>query len=211
MAGPNVLFYYYVSGLSFIIFLGIFLLSPLISKVMSSKYKHLPVKDQINWDTRIGSNIHAVVAATISLYAFFFDKATLMDHFCTDSVVVRSGISITFGYILADFFIILWYYRCFQDIFMIIHHIMALLAYVFVMIYGCLLFFANIRQIAELSTPFVNQRWFYDITGQARSSKQFIRNGLLMILAFFLGRIIFIPYFMCTGFTKCLKAELSYY
>ena len=53
MAGWDVLFYYYVSGLSFIIFLGIFLLSPLISKVMSAKYKHLPVKDQINWDTRL--------------------------------------------------------------------------------------------------------------------------------------------------------------
>ncbi len=38
-------------------------------------------------------------------------------------------------------------------------------------------------------------RWFYDITGQPRGSKQFIRNGLLMILAFFLGRMIFIPYF----------------
>ena len=52
MAGPNVLFYYYVSGLSFIIFLGIFLLSPWFSKFLSSKYKHLQVKDQINWDTR---------------------------------------------------------------------------------------------------------------------------------------------------------------
>jgi hypothetical protein len=58
MAGPNVLFYYYVSGLSFIIFLGIFLLSPLISKVMSAKYKHLPVKDQINWDTRLVDIFH---------------------------------------------------------------------------------------------------------------------------------------------------------
>ena len=52
MAGPNVLFYYYVSGLSFITFLGIFLLSPWFSNSISTKYKHLQVKDQINWDTR---------------------------------------------------------------------------------------------------------------------------------------------------------------
>ena len=52
MAGPNVQFYYGISCLSFIIFLGIFLFSPWISKLFSSKYKKLPVKDQINWDTR---------------------------------------------------------------------------------------------------------------------------------------------------------------
>ena len=57
MAGPNVLFYYYVSGLSFIIFLGIFLLSPWFSKFLSSKYKHLQVKDQINWDTRFVNTV----------------------------------------------------------------------------------------------------------------------------------------------------------
>jgi membrane-bound metal-dependent hydrolase YbcI (DUF457 family) len=44
-------------------------------------------------------------------------------------------------------------------------------------------------------------RWFYDITGQPRSSKQFIRNGLMMILAFFLGRMIFIPYFYYKTFS----------
>ena len=101
MAGPSVQFYYGASGFSFIIFLGIFLFSPWISKLFSSKYIQLSIKDQINWDTRIGSNIHAVIATTISLYAFFFDEATLKDHFCTESVIVRSGISITFGYILA--------------------------------------------------------------------------------------------------------------
>ncbi|XP_028413076.1 transmembrane protein 56-like [Dendronephthya gigantea] len=201
MTGNDVVFYSYISGLSFVIFLGLFLFCPWISKIFSSKYMHLAAKDQVNWDTRIGSNIHAVVATAISLYAFFFDQSTLLDHFCTDSVIVRSGISITFGYILADFLVIVWYYRYFQDKFMVIHHIMALLAYIFVIVDGYILFFANIRQIAELSTPFVNQRWFYDITGQPRSSKAFIRNGLLMILAFFLGRIIFIPYFYYKTFS----------
>ena len=52
MAGSSVVIYYCMSGLSFITFLGIFLLSPLVSKFISSKYKQLPVKDQINWDTR---------------------------------------------------------------------------------------------------------------------------------------------------------------
>ena len=33
-----------------------------------------------------------------------------------------------------DFLVILWYYHHFRDIFMVTHHIMALLAYVFVMV-----------------------------------------------------------------------------
>lgn len=52
MPGTNAVFYCSVSAISFISFLGIFLLSPLISRLVSSKYKHLPVKDQVNWDTR---------------------------------------------------------------------------------------------------------------------------------------------------------------
>ena len=52
MTGIDVVFYSYLSGLSFIVFLGIFLFCPWISKVFSSKYMDLPVKDQINWDTR---------------------------------------------------------------------------------------------------------------------------------------------------------------
>ncbi|XP_046852175.1 TLC domain-containing protein 4-like [Xenia sp. Carnegie-2017] len=189
-------FYCYLSMITSILCLGLFFCSSKLSHFISSTYLQLSFKDKINWNTRITSNIHAVVVTSLALYAFFYDEATLADSFWyTNSIIVRIGISITFGFIFTDLLIILWYYDCFQEINFIIHHLMVLLAYYFVVGKGYLLFFANIRQIAELSTPFVNQRWFYHITGQPRHSRLFVQNGIIMVFAFFLGRIVFIPYF----------------
>lgn len=134
MAEPYTLFYFFISAVSFSMFLAIFLLSPWISNSVFSTYKHLSIKNQVDWNTRIGSNIHAVIVTTMSVYAFLYDQDLANDNFCTDAPFVRSGISITFGYILADLVVILWYYEYFRDLFTVVHHLMALWAYFYVMV-----------------------------------------------------------------------------
>ncbi|XP_007444225.1 transmembrane protein 56-A-like, partial [Python bivittatus] len=62
---------------------------------------------------------------------------------------------------------------------------------------GVLPYFANFRLLSELSTPFVNLRWFLDAAGWPRTSRLVLANGLAMMVVFFVVRIAVIPsYYM---------------
>ncbi|GCB79393.1 hypothetical protein scyTo_0020203 [Scyliorhinus torazame] len=54
-------------------------------------------------------------------------------------------------------------------------------------------YFANFRLVAEFSTPFVNQRWFFEALGYPKTSMPNIINGFLMMMVFFLVRIAVMP------------------
>lgn len=191
---------FYSSAASFVLCLFLFyFVSPRFSARISSGYCELSVAKKTDWDTRIGSNLHAVVVSTISLYCFIFDVETASNPIKNDGVLVRVGVAITLGYILADFLIIVWSYKYIGDLFTLVHHLMAISAYYFVVVSGVLPYFANVRQLAEISTPFVNQRWFFDAVGHQRSSSSFIINGYVMGASFFFCRILMMPiyYYKC--------------
>ncbi|XP_013371930.1 PREDICTED: transmembrane protein 56 isoform X3 [Chinchilla lanigera] len=52
---------------------------------------------------------------------------------------------------------------------------------------------ANFRLLAELSSPFVNQRWFFEALKYPKFSKANVVNGILMTVVFFIVRIAVIP------------------
>lgn len=192
--------YVYTSAASFLLCLILFyFVSPRFSARISSGYCGLSVTKKTDWDTRIGSNLHAVVVSSISLYCFLFDPETTSNPIRNDGVLVRVGVAITLGYILADFLIIVWSYKYIGDLFTLVHHLMAISAYYFVVVNGVLPYFANVRQLAEISTPFVNQRWFFDAIGHPRSSSSFVINGYVMGASFFFCRILMMPiyYYKC--------------
>lgn len=192
--------YICTSVASFLLCLFMFyFVSSRFSSLVSSRYNELSHAKKIDWDTRIGSNVHAVIVSTISLYCYIFDTVTTANPVKNDAVLVRVGVAITMGYILADFLIIVLSYKYIGDLFTLVHHVMAIWAYYFVVVYGVLIYFANVRQLAEISTPFVNQRWFLDAISYPRTSGSFIINGYLMGAAFFLCRILIMPiyYYKC--------------
>ncbi|KAK3755303.1 hypothetical protein QZH41_014616, partial [Actinostola sp. cb2023] len=143
----------------------------------------------------ITSNVHAVIVSFISMYCLLFDDATNTNPIWNDSFWPRFGVAITFGYILSDFLVILLNYNLIGDDSMLLHHLMAMLAYVFVVGFGILPFYANFRQLAEFSTVFVNQRWYFSIIGEPHSSRNFLINAWMMVISFFLCRIVVIPYY----------------
>ncbi|XP_008328924.3 TLC domain-containing protein 4-B [Cynoglossus semilaevis] len=79
------------------------------------------------------------------------------------------------------------------DGFFVCHHLAALYAYGYVLTRGVLPYFANFRLISELSTPFVNQRWFFEALKVPRSHHLVVLNGVLMSVVFFLVRIAVMP------------------
>ncbi|XP_022795207.1 transmembrane protein 56-like isoform X2 [Stylophora pistillata] len=145
--------YVYTSAASFLLCLTLFyFVSPRFSARISSGYCGLSVTKKTDWDTRIGSNLHAVVVSTISLYCFLFDPETTSNpirRFVHFGSPPHGNISILF--------------RC------------------------------------EISTPFVNQRWFFDAIGHPRSSSSFVINGYVMGASFFFCRILMMPiyYYKC--------------
>ncbi|ELV11954.1 Transmembrane protein 56 [Tupaia chinensis] len=68
-------------------------------------------------------------------------------------------------------------------------------------VYGVLIYIANFRLLAELSSPFVNQRWFFETLKYPKFSKANVINGVLMTVVFSIVRIAAIPPFygfMCS-------------
>ncbi|KFO26535.1 Transmembrane protein 56 [Fukomys damarensis] len=112
-----------------------------------------------------------------------------------DSSFVKLNIVTASGYLISDLLILIFYWKVIGDKFFIIHHCAALYAYCFVLKYQVLGYIANFRLLAELSSPFVNQRWFFEALKYPKFSKANVINGILMTVVFFIVRIAVIPPF----------------
>ncbi|XP_058032933.1 TLC domain-containing protein 4 [Ahaetulla prasina] len=179
---------------SFAIFqLSFHVLSSWLSSRLTSGFNNLDQKKKIEWNTRTVSTFHALVVGIFCVYILLYDEAVNADRVWGDPSTVQLNLAVTIGYLISDLLLIILHWKAIGDIFFVIHHVLALYAYYFVLDRGILAYFANFRLLAELSTPFVNQRWFFEALGYSKASKANIINGLLMTIMFFLGRIIVIP------------------
>ncbi|XP_063154352.1 TLC domain-containing protein 4 [Candoia aspera] len=179
---------------SFAIFqLTFHVLSSWISSRLIAGFNNLDQKKKIEWNTRTVSTFHALVVGIFCVYILLYDEASNADRVWGDPSTVQLNLAITSGYLISDLLLIILYWKAVGDIFFVIHHVVALYAYYFVLDRGLLAYFANFRLLAEFSTPFVNQRWFFEVLGYSKASKANIINGLLMTIMFFLGRILVIP------------------
>ncbi|XP_072129598.1 TLC domain-containing protein 4-B [Mobula birostris] len=209
-----------VTVTSFTIFQILFhYLSAKISVCFCNGYQTLTDTKRIEWNSRVVSTFHALLVGSLCLYLLWFDDATNVDPIWGDPTLVKLNLGIATGYLISDLLLILWYWKAIGDVYFIIHHLIGLYACYYVLVDGMLPYFANFRLIAELSTPFVNQRWFFEALCYPKTSKPNIINGLLMAVIFFLVRIAVMPpyynkmisAFGTEAFDKLgLKAQLSW-
>ncbi|XP_074917310.1 TLC domain-containing protein 4-like [Chelonoidis abingdonii] len=137
--------------------------------------------------TRLG---YCIVAGSFVAFQFFFSAVSpqlslaLSRHYCSLTTVKKCE----------------WNSRCVSTL----HALIVGLFCLYILFFdgainanpicrGVLPYFANFRLLSELSTPFVNLRWFFDTVGQPRSSWFVLANGLAMTVVFFLVRIAVIP------------------
>uniref|UniRef100_K1QDK8 Intraflagellar transport protein 74-like protein n=1 Tax=Magallana gigas TaxID=29159 RepID=K1QDK8_MAGGI len=150
--------------ISFLFFLFLFkFASPKLSKKIFAKYNDLPEASRIDWDTR---------------------------H---NSPTVRTECAVVMGYMLADAVMMTIYYKQIGEVFFYFHHAASIYAYYYVVVYGVMTGFANYRLLAEISTPFVNNRYFFDVLGIKKTDPLGFTNGILMTLSFFAVRILVMP------------------
>uniref|UniRef100_A0A8D0HJD1 TLC domain-containing protein n=1 Tax=Sphenodon punctatus TaxID=8508 RepID=A0A8D0HJD1_SPHPU len=139
------------------------------------------------------STLHALIVGLFCLYILWFDDAVNANPIWGEPYLVKLNVAITCGYLLYDLLLLVRYWKAMGDSLFVCHHLAALYAYGYVLSRGVLPYFANFRLLSELSTPFVNLRWFLDASGHPRSSRLVLGNGLAMMLVFFAVRIAVIP------------------
>ncbi|KAM5256379.1 TLC domain-containing protein 4-like [Ctenodactylus gundi] len=174
------------------------------SAKISPGFNGLSYEKKIEWNSRVVSTCHSLVVGIMSLYIFLFDEPSRTDPLWGKSLIINLNIAVISGYLVSDLLIIILYWKVIGDKFFIIHHCTALYAYHFVLTQNVLGYVANFRLLAELSSPFVNQRWFFEALKYPKFSKANVVNGILMTVVFFIVRIATIPslyllFYSCYG------------
>ncbi|XP_036907262.1 TLC domain-containing protein 4-like [Sturnira hondurensis] len=188
---------------SFFVFQLLFhFLSSWFSAAVSPGFNSLSFEKKIEWNSRVVSTFHSLVVGILGLYIFFFDEVTTADPFWGSSSISRVNIAIASGYLVSDLLALLLYWKVIGDKYFVIHHCSALLAFYIVLRDRVLEYIGNVRLLSELSSPFVNQRWFLETLKYPKFSRANVANGVLMTSVFFLVRIAAIPplyHFLCSA------------
>lgn len=110
---------------SFATFVALQILSSLIFNylILTGLYRKLSSTEQSDWNSRIVSTIHALIATGLSAYCFLYIPKLLDDILFYQDRITRITVSITIGYLAAD----LRYLFDPFDKFMFIHHIVGCL------------------------------------------------------------------------------------
>lgn len=186
---------------SFVGFQALFsVASPLLSSAITPGYGRLPHIKLTEWNSRLVSTVHALIVGLFCLYILRFDDAVNANPVWGDPNLVKLNVAITCGYLLYDLVLLACNWNTMGDSFFVCHHLAALYAYGYVLTRGVLPYFANFRLISELSTPFVNQRWFFEALKYPRSHQLVVLNGIAMAVVFFLVRIAVMPSYWVSVF-----------
>ncbi|XP_075414745.1 TLC domain-containing protein 4 [Tenrec ecaudatus] len=195
---------------SFVVFQLLFhLLSSWFSAKVSPAFSRLSYAKKIEWNSRVVSTCHSLLVGIFGLYILLFDEPSRNDPLWGDSSLVNVNISIASGYLISDLLLIILYWRVIGDKIFVLHHCTVLYAYYFILTYGSLGCIGNVRLLAELSSPFVNQRWFFEVLQYPKFSRANVINGVLMTLVFFIVRIAVIPPFYFFIYSVCATEPYS--
>ncbi|XP_053550026.1 TLC domain-containing protein 4 isoform X2 [Bombina bombina] len=164
-----------------------------LSSRLTGGFSKLSAKQKIEWNSRTVSTFHALVVGCFCLFILVYDDAVNADPVWGDPYMVKLNVAITSGYLISDLLLIIYYWKAIGDKYFVTHHLAALYAYFYVLGEGMLPYFGNFRLLAEFSTPFVNQRWFFEVLGYPKYTLPNMVNGVLMTIVFFIVRIMVIP------------------
>ena len=171
------------------------IVSPALSPVFTPKYKEFGRHKKAYWDTLLGSTIHAVVAATVAIYALLFDQLS-NEYIISQSSIGRSLIQFCFGYFCVDLMFCMLDSEMRKDFMSTLHHTLAVVgSWLAISHEGVATYWVVLRLSTELSTPFVNILWYFLFTNYPKQSTLFITNSLLLVITFYGCRIFTIPYY----------------
>ncbi|KAL8137576.1 hypothetical protein V2J09_003577 [Rumex salicifolius] len=160
-------------------------------------YSRLPRNQQIEWNNRAISTVHALFITTMSIYLAFWS-----DLYSDDQqgklILQRSSLSnfvlgVSVGYFLTDVGMIFWFYPDLGGVEYVLHHLVSVGALVYAMFTGEGQFYTFLVLISETTTPSINLRWYLDAAG-LRRSKAYLTNGVVLFFTWLIARILLFIY-----------------
>jgi len=183
---------YKVSLVSFVVCWGIYFASDVLFARLFPFYAKLSKGDRAEWGSRVVSTLHAIVATYGSIYALFNEKSFREDPFLGQpSAACQWYLKVSIGYFLYDLVLVLAEKQL-RTMGTIIYHVLGLVGFPASISGEQVQFFTILQNSTEITTPFVNNRWFLAVSKQANSQFYMI-NGLVMTFGFVLYRAVIIP------------------
>ena len=182
-----------VSITSFIIALILPKLSPLACGMFQPRTKTIPAKLYTHLHTLLSSTIHAIVVTVLDVY-LILSGSLGTNYIFSKNYLGFASLQFSLGYFVGDFIV------CFMDPYLrsdkgsILHHVTGLSSLILSLAnQGMFMYSLIFRTISELSTPFVNLRWYHYQLGN-KNGFWYKFASLSMLVLFFISRIATIPY-----------------
>lgn len=189
----------YISILAGIFFCKlVYDLTQLLSNFYIKNYATLTKIQQIEWNNRGISTIHAIFITITSLY-FVFWSDLFSDKRLAGFITFRSSplsnfaLGVSVGYFIADLGMILWLYPSLGGVEYVIHHSLSGIAVWYSMFSGEGQLYTYMILISEITTPEINIRWYLD-TGGMKRSIAYLVNGVVIFFAWLVARILLFGY-----------------
>jgi len=143
------------------------------------------------WCSSMVSSFHAALICALSAQILWKDPRLIMpDDFFFATPESRRVLQVFLGYIWSDLMLTLYYRKRWpgwmENIF---HHLCIMATWSIFILTGCGQAVATVSHLCELTTPFVNQRWFLAEAGM-KSTSTYFYNGIAMLVLWFVTRIL---------------------
>jgi len=163
---------------------------------ISSTFDNLERDKKGYWCASTVSSFHSVVLCYLACLSLRKDPQIAYsgaDVFYK-SDAAREVEAVFVGYIFSDLLLALYYRSRWSGcVANIVHHFTVIGVWSQFFLYDFGHFFSGVAHWCELTTPFVNQRWFMHESGMA-AGKAYFYNGITMTILWFITRIIVYTY-----------------
>ncbi|KAG4301593.1 hypothetical protein PCANB_001680 [Pneumocystis canis] len=177
-------FHVVIGALLFYQFL--FMISPFVSKKLTTSYLTLKTSTRIKWDVHFVSMVQSVLISYLVL-RYCRDDELKHDRLFGYSAYRGDIYSLACGYFLWDT-IISFFYMSLFGIALCLHGMLALIVFLF-SYKPFLMYYGPAFLAFEFSTPFLNMHWFFGKTSMAGGLCQLV-NGIIFLIIFFFVRIV---------------------
>ncbi|KAM0051083.1 putative TRAM/LAG1/CLN8 domain-containing protein [Helianthus debilis subsp. tardiflorus] len=190
-------------------------LTGVISPLVFKGFNKLDNKQKLEWKNRGFSTFHALFAAIGSVYLLVFTN--LFDEQAKEELIVNRSsaasdtlLGMSIGYFFSDLAMIIWTYPTLGGVEYLLHHGLSLFAIIQSLISGQVQFYILMVLFTEITTPFVNLRWYLDVAGM-KNSTLYLLNGIAMFIGWLVARVILFVYFFYHMFTHFDQVKYVFY
>ncbi|MCO5567086.1 hypothetical protein L7F22_020771 [Adiantum nelumboides] len=169
------------------------------SPALFHAYSKLSKAEKIEWDNRAFSTCHAIVVSATAWYLLIF-SGFFQDNGPYGPVVFRSSLlsqmmlGVSVGYFLSDLAMILWFYPALGGKEYVLHHLLSIISLALSLYSGQAHIYLYLVLLSEVTTPFVNLRWYLSMAGM-KDSRVYVYNGILLFFAWLFARVLLFIYF----------------